>query len=238
MLHSTRFRLIVSFLGVSLLAGAVSLLVGGQLLYRAVLHEANTRIRLDLNAAREIYLSHVRQVAVVLDITTLGTGFREALSREDASQLVERLQRMARRASLDFAGLVTREGRTLCRIGPHPPSGESPEIDNPLTNFVLENQTPVSGTVVLSQEFLAAENPELAERARIELLPTPMAAPRSAAEETAGMALAAAVPIFDGDRLLGVLYGGVLLNRSEEIVDTVRETVFQQEAWPTRSTIR
>lgn len=49
------------------------------------------------------------------------------------------------------------------------------------------------------------------------------------------MAIAAAIPVFDKNVLWGVLYGGILLNRSENIVDTVRETVFQGENYNGRS---
>ena len=49
------------------------------------------------------------------------------------------------------------------------------------------------------------------------------------------MALAAAVPIFDAGNFHGVLYGGVLLNRNQEIVDRVRDTVFQNEIYKGRS---
>lgn len=57
-----------------------------------------------------------------------------------------------------------------------------------------------------------------------------MAAPREEKSETLGMAIAAASPVFEKGRVIGVLYGGMLLNRSTEIVDTVRETVFQDES--------
>jgi hypothetical protein len=49
------------------------------------------------------------------------------------------------------------------------------------------------------------------------------------------MALAAAVPVFEAGNFLGVLYGGTLLNRSQEIVDRVRDTVFQNEIYKGRS---
>jgi two-component system NtrC family sensor kinase len=49
------------------------------------------------------------------------------------------------------------------------------------------------------------------------------------------MAIAAAIPVFDKNVLHGVLYGGILLNRSENIVDTVRETVFRGENYNGRS---
>ena len=235
MFSSTRSKLIISFLGLTSLVGTVSLLVGGQLLYKAVLNEATNRVRLDLNTAREIYQNRIKVVEVSLNITTLGVGFRSAFRRQDIPELLSRLNRVARQAHLDFAGVVTAEGKTLCRIGPHSIPEEPVRIDNPMTSLALKGGVAVSGTVVLGQEFLSAENPELSNRARIHLLPTPRAAEMPEREETSGMALGATIPFLDNGEVIGALYGGVLLNRGQGIVDTVRDTVFQQEIYKGRS---
>ena len=245
MFHSTRFKLIISFLSVSLLVGLVSLLVGGQLLYKAVLNEATNRIRLDLNAAREIYLARIKCMTVALNITTLGPGFRSALKARDAPQLVSRLMRVAQNTELDFAGIVTNEGETLCRIGPDSipeeippnppfPKGGTVQADNPLASFVLKHGCAVSGTVILSKEFLFAENPEFAEQARIRLLPTPRAAPRPEVEETSGMALAAAI-VSQGNLSpeLGPISKseiGVLEKTFKEMLSSLRERDRRQRA--------
>jgi len=213
---------------------AVALIVGGQLLYKSVLNEAYNRVRLDLNAAREIYLTRVKGVKVALNITTLGPVFREALEKRDAPKLVGLLTNVAQQTELDFAGIVTKEGKTLCRIGPNSiPKENSPS--NPIANLVLQKQIGIFGTVVLNNKFLFSENPELAERSRMKLLPTKRSTPRPESEELSGMVLAAAVPVFDSGRFQGVLYGGILLNRSEEIVDRVRDTVFQHEIYKGQS---
>jgi len=235
MFYSTRSKLIASFLVVSFLVGAVSLFIGGQLLYKAVLSEATNRVRLDLNSAREIYQTRIKTIKIPLSITTLGFGFLSVLKMHDAPELVIRLERLAQQVELDFAGIVTNEGTTLCRIGPDSIPKEAVQAANPIADLALKRRVAVSGTVVLSEEFLSAENPELADRARIQLLPTPRAAPRAEKEELSGMALAAAMPIFEKGDLLGVIYGGILLNRSQTIVDTVRDTVFQQETYKGRS---
>jgi two-component system NtrC family sensor kinase len=232
--YSTRSKLIISFLGVAFLVCGVALLVGGQLLYKAVLNEATNRVRLDLNAAREIYLTRIKGMKVALNITTLGPVFRSALEKQDAQKLVGLLTNVAQQTELDFVGIVTKEGKTLCRIGPHSiPKETSPA--NPIANLALKQRIAVSGTVILSNEFLFSENPELAHRARIRLFPTKMATPRPESEEPSGMALAAAVPVFEAGHFFGILYGGVLLNRSQEIVDRVRDTVFQQETYNGRN---
>jgi two-component system NtrC family sensor kinase len=232
--YSTRSKLILSFLGISFLVCGVALLVGGQLLYKAVLNEANTRISLDLNAAREIYLSRIKGIKVALNITSVGPVFRTALEKHDMQTLVNRLNVVAQQTELDFMGIVSKDGKALCRIGPNSiPKGNYPE--NAIANLVIQKQVAVSGTVILSNQFLFSENPEIAERARIKLLPTKRATPRPESEEFSGMALAAAVPIFDAGNFHGVLYGGVLLNRNQEIVDRVRDTVFQNEIYKGRS---
>jgi two-component system NtrC family sensor kinase len=212
----------------------VALLVGGQLLYKTVLNEATNRVRLDLNAAREIYLSRIKGVKMALNITTLGPVFRLALLKQEVRTLVDRLSVLAQQTELDFVGLVTKEGKTLCRIGPNSiPGGNT--SDNPIANLVLQQRIAVGGTVALSHEFLFVENPELAHRSRIKLLPTKRATPRPESEELSGMAIAAAVPVFEAGNFIGVLYGGALLNRSQEIVDRVRDTVFQNEIYKGQS---
>jgi len=232
--YSTRSKLILSFLGISFLVCGVALLVGGQLLYKAVLNEANTRISLDLNAAREIYLSRIKGIKVALNITSVGPVFRTALEKHDVQTLVNRLNVVAQQTELDFMGIVSKDGKALCRIGPNSiPRGSHPE--NAIANLVIQKQVAVSGTVILSNQFLFSENPEIAERARIKLLPTKRATPRPESEEFSGMALAAAVPIFDAGNFHGVLYGGVLINRNQEIVDRVRDTVFQNEIYKGQS---
>jgi two-component system NtrC family sensor kinase len=219
---------------VAFLVCAVALVVGGQLLYKAVLNEATNRVRLDLNAAREIYLSRIKGMKVALNITSIGPVFRSALEKQDLQTLINRLSVVAQQTELDFMGVVTKEGKTLCRIGPNStPRGKSPP--NPIANLVLQKQIGIFGTAVLSNEFLFSENPELAERSRMKLLPTKRATPRPENEELSGMVLAAAVPIFDSGNFLGVLYGGILLNRSQEIVDRVRDTVFQHEMYKGQS---
>jgi two-component system NtrC family sensor kinase len=235
MFSSIRSKLIGGFLGVSFLVGAVSLIVGGRLLYKAVLSEATNRIRLDLNTAREIYHNRIQGVEVVLDTTSLGSGFRAELKTQDTSALVNRLRQLARYAELDFVGIVTKEGTTLCRIGPHPIPTKKTQVPNPIANLARRRRVPISGTVVLSRKFLLAEDPRLADQAMIEVLPTPRAAPRAEKEETSGMALAAAIPVLEGTQLIGILYGGILLNRNFSIVDQVRDTVFQQEIYKGRN---
>jgi two-component system NtrC family sensor kinase len=235
MFYSFRSKIIASFLGVTFLVGAVSLLVGGHLLNKSVFGEARNRVSQDLNAAREMYESRVRMIEVSLNITTLGYGFLGAFRDRNTSDLVFRLSRMAHHAGLDFAGITDEHGETICRIGPHSIPANKSQPPNPIVTQALHRKTLASGTVVLSEELLASENPQLAERARVDVIQTPGASPTPEKVVTSGLTLSAGVPIFQERQLLGVLYGGILLNRDERIVDTVRGTVFRNEVYKGRS---
>jgi len=229
---STRFRLITSFLAMAILVGGLSLIVGARLLTASVFNEASNRVRQDLNTAQEIYRSAVDRLTLGLTLVALQPEFRQAVGGRDQADIASCVGTLADQLDLDFAGLVSPEGLTLYRSSPRP---GDPASVNPAAALALERRASLSGTLALSQAELAAEDPELAARARIPLVPTPMAEPRAESEETAGLTLACALPIYaapDGaSRLLGVLYGGVLLNRNNEIVDRVRDTVFQQEVY-------
>lgn len=234
MFYSTRSKLIANFLGVAFLVGIVSLLVGARLLYSSVLNEALNHVRLDLNAAREIYQERVEIVRVSLNVTTLGLGFLSDLKGHNTGVLSKRLTRVAQYAGLDFAGIVTSDDKILCRIGPNPIPIKALPSTNPISNLALKRELPVSGTFLLSNRFLSSENPELAARARILLAPESGADPAPKGEETLGMAIAAAIPVFNGSELLGVLYGGILLNRKQSLVDTIRDTLFLDETYEGR----
>ncbi len=235
MFYSTRSRLIIGFIGVSILVGVISLFVGSRLIYRAVLNEATMRISRDLNAAREIYLSRIKTMDMALNVAALDPEFRSLFYELDFDRLLNKIKKIARQSELDFAGITDGNGITVCRIGPNRPSSKDETVINPVVEFVLSRGKATSGTVILPHEYLLLENPELAIRARIELLPTPRAAPREEKDETSGMALCAGVPILDGQDVIGVLYGGKLLSRDKEIVDTVREIAFQGETFKGRS---
>ena len=206
--------------------GVPSLIVGVQLIYRAVLREAQARVSLDLNAAREIYDERERSALLALMVAGGGRGFRAAVHGRASEEVTSRLAELAAVAGLDFAGVFAADGTRLANGAP-----SRPAPPNPITALALKRRAPVSGTIVLTREQLAAEDPALAEKARIRLVPTPRAAPRPEQEETAGLAITAAVPLIFEDSAPSILYGGILLSRNEEIVDRIRDTVFRQESY-------
>jgi two-component system NtrC family sensor kinase len=226
--YSTRIRLISSVVGVPLLVGIVCLLVGGQLIYQSVLTEANNRVRMDLNAAREIYENRARSIELSLTVASLNLPVPSSPSDESRERLQSTLNRIAQKAGLDFMELISADGRPVMKIGP-PPISDHPPL-NPVASLTLKERHTVCGTVVLSHLMLEAEDPQLASRAEIKVIPTAGSKEKGDPVDTAGLCLVAAVPVGDA-QTGGVLYGGILLNRDRETVDRVSETVFRGEIY-------
>jgi two-component system NtrC family sensor kinase len=229
--YSYRSKLIASLLIVSFLAGTVSMLVGVQIFYKSVINEATIRVRMNLNASKEIFHGRTRLINVALNVTTLGFGFISALKEQENPELVKRISRMAQHAELDFAGIVKKDGSTMCRFGPDPIPERGTRLPNPLAEHAIETNSPVSGAVILTEDFLLSENPALAARSKI-----PVILPHDLNGDVRhivsnGIALAAAVPVFDEGDLIGILYGGILLNRGHRLVDSMADIVFRREMY-------
>ncbi len=135
---------------------------------------------------------------------------------------------------MDFLLVVDPGGKVLCRAPNAQRHGDDLSA-NPIIARAFAKKEPFSGTILLSAAELAVEGRSLAERARVQLVPTAAASPTADTVRSDGMVLAAAVPVFDaGGRLAAVLYAGDLLSRRHKIVDGIRRQVFLDAAYEGR----
>jgi len=96
----------------------------------------------------------------------------------------------------------------------------------------LETQQTVSGTDIVSSKELEKESYELSENSTIKIIPTPKSKQRNDSVETSGMMLMSAVPVFDRNKILiGVLMGGILLNRNYDLLNKIKEVVHEKEIY-------
>ncbi len=235
MFYSHKSKMIASLLIVSLLAGTVSMIVGIQIFYKSVINEATIRVRMNLNASNEMFHNRTRLINVALNATSLGYGFINAVKTQENSELVQRIHKMALHAELDFAGIVRKDGSTLCRLGPAPLPEKQIRLSNPITEYTIKTGTTVSGAVILPKDFLLNENPDLAARAEISIVQPNSPDEKISPLISEGIALAAAVPLVDKGDIVGILYGGILLNRGNSVVDSMSDLVFKGEMYKNRS---
>ncbi|MDR7544423.1 MAG: cache domain-containing protein [Armatimonadota bacterium] len=219
-------KLILSFLVVILVTVVALSVVGTRLIGHLIESEAETTVRNNLNAAREILLGRLNHVNYVVRLTAGRYVVRDALLARKVGQVSGDLSRIREREGLDFLTLADKDGVVLLRTSHAGATGGGLRHDGVVT-AALERKEPVAAVTLVTLEDLRRESPHLAERARIRFVETPKARFRPDMELTAGLALMAAAPVLDAsNHEIGVLYGGILLNRNYEIVDKIKETVF------------
>jgi len=220
-------KLMVAFVLIIVLIGTVFLIIGVQLTSNRVLTEAQDKVRNDLNAARVIYDSQLQQIQSVVCYTSDRSLLENAIILDDLNQAMEELTSVASTSNLDIFGVTDKYGQVLLRT--HNPDKVGDDLGHhDFIRAVLVAETCSSSTVVFSEYELNKESPTLAEQAHINFIDTPLARPLEVNENGSGMMLIAASPILDANhQVLGIVYGGKLLNRNFEIVDLIKQTVYE-----------
>jgi two-component system NtrC family sensor kinase len=220
-------KLTLSFLTIILLSSLIFTFSAIQIFNNRIIDEAQERVRNDLNAAREIYQTRLQQVADAVKFTTVRLFIGDILNGDIRQEYMDELARFKTSENIDILTITDNIGKVVLRVNNPSLMGDDQSQDE-IVSEVLRTKRPVLGTTIISADELQRESPALADQAHFVFIDTPKARLRPETEETAGMMLKAAEPIFDDQgNLIGVVYGGSLLNRNFEIVDKVKETVFQ-----------
>jgi two-component system NtrC family sensor kinase len=220
-------KLTVSFLIVIVASNIIFTIAGIRLIGNRFEIEAQEKVRTDLNAAREIYLSELRHVEDVTRLTSERFFLRDAIQSGMLEQATYELMGVKANEGLDFLSVTDSNGIVIMRTTNPDRVGDDQSRDE-IVAEIFATHLPAASTVVVSGENLFRESSLLAKRATIQFVETPKARPRQETEITSGLVLKAAAPIFDDQgNLIGVLYGGMLLNQNYKIVDKIKQTVFQ-----------
>jgi len=218
-----------------LLSNIILGLITSMYVKRVYFGEVQTRVRMDLNSARDIYNGAVDQVEQVLQAISYRRSIALALEEEVKGDLGKVLQNVYNDSGLDMLTLVGNDGRVIYRA--HNPSKYGDDLSGiPVIKKSLDKGINAKGTMVVSHDLLQHESEELANRALISIEETPMARPKSQKTEKRGFIIAAAVPFVSLDHEkneinLGVLMGGYLVNNYFEIVDKIKSQVFQDQRY-------
>ena len=224
-----RFRLTVGFVAVVLVANTLLSIMTITHISSVLLGEVQTRVRLDLNSARMVYDSHAKGISRILATLRLSRRVPNALEADDAAPIAELLKTARVQHDMDMLTLLDLSGTVLYRAA-NPARGRDDMAANPIIAEAMRSGDAATGTIIVSSENLLLEGPELAGRAYADILATPAAYPSDKQVETSGMVVGAAVPVLTPDgRPVGFLYGANLLNRRYELVDAIKEEVFQNQ---------
>ncbi len=220
-------KLLLSYLPIIIVTSGVFTVVGIKLITTRIVEEAQEKVRHDLNSAREIYQNQLNHINDIVQLTSDRFFLTDALLNGNIASVSDELIKVKEIEHLDILSLTDAKGKVIFRSS-YPDSPAYPQTYDELVSKVLSQKAPVVSTSLISGTELMKESPLLSDQAHIVFIETSRARPINYSEQTSGLMLKAAAPIFDyQNNLIGVLYGGILLNRNYEIVDDIKQTVFE-----------
>jgi two-component system NtrC family sensor kinase len=216
---SLRTKLLVGFAAIALVGAALTVPTGGLLIRRMVLAEAERRVVLGLRTADAMLqwrLNEARQAArSMAEIAALRLECGQGVASRD-------LEAWRAAQGFDFVQLAD--------AGACPVAGSrSRPTRAPVYSIVVacSSRKPISSLALVPLAELGRESPALAERARVDVIPTPRAKAGGPDRLDDALVLEAAAPVLDSrGRLRGAIRVGTVVNGNFEFVDFVRRNVF------------
>lgn len=224
-----RTKLFRGFAIIVILFSLLSAFLGIRTMKQHITGEAQQRVRLDLSSAWAVHNSQLHEIETILKLVASKQLVVSAAADGtwDNPELLDRLSRIQANFELDFLNLVSSSGQVTVRttqpgvIGDH-------QNSNPIVSKALAGES-VSAVALLGQEDLKRESLDLAERAFFELENTLRARRTTREVEKRGMVMIGAIPIMSGNRAVGAVYGGILVNRNHKLIDRICDVVYRNE---------
>ena len=226
-----RARLVVGLLLVVIIPGLTATVIGIHFINDGIVRQAQDKVRLDLNTAREVYYGHIRDIKTLLEFSAIRPSIWNSLATGDKALLQSTLSGIYEQAGLDILNITDADLQVVFRCRTPEFSGDS-QHSNSIVAEAWETGRSVGATQIFLPDGLVKEGEDLAERAFIRILPTPKARPIERSESTSGMMMMAATPVLDeSGRKLGVIYGGHMLNKEYSTVDRIKSIVYQAQKY-------
>ena len=203
------------FLGVVVLVGLLTSLVGTQLARQTIIERARSRVNSDLATADFILKTMLDKLELKIRFAAGSEKIKDMLDKGDYAGVHRRLTQIATDGRLDFLTFTNKQGQVLARAFIRDAKGDV--SNDPVVKAGLAGKDR-SGIRVLPMTQIAQENPALRERI----------ADKSVSE---CMILEAIHPLIVDGKIVGVIYGGVLVNQNKSIVDTISQKLFQGELY-------
>ncbi|MFW6140293.1 MAG: cache domain-containing protein [Acidobacteriota bacterium] len=230
---SLRKKIILSFLMVIVFGGIITLILGSRLIRNTLISQAQAKVRHDLSSAWMVFNGRVDDIKEFVSLTSERKRIEDSLRNKEYDSLLECLDQLRKKYKLDILNITDHEGIVVIRTRNPRLTGDDSSQDE-IIKKALSKEVAASPQII-EREILLREGKDLTDKATIEIKSTPKSDESSKKTETSGMILKAASPILDKENnLLGVLYGGVLINRNYEIVDSVKEIVYKEEKYKGR----
>ncbi|WP_342725768.1 cache domain-containing protein [Bradyrhizobium sp. B097] len=193
-----------------------------------------SKVHDDLTIAHQYLARIMENTEDQLAFVTGSARFQTTLQKQGGSDgdLAALLRETAQARGFDFLYIVVDGGHIVA--SEYPLASASVRWNWPVISTALEGHARTAIDVFEATE-LSAVSPDLAQRARIDLVPTVGSAPSTKAEETRGLILQSANPLMLPDGRRAALVGGILLNQNLAFVDTINDLIYHGLGLPQES---
>jgi two-component system, NtrC family, sensor kinase len=223
---SLRTKITISFVLIVICGTTISTLLGSKIITAAMLNEALNQIRHGLTVADMVYASRLDTVRKSIVGAAETEHLAAVLAPGKRESLPQALAQIRDKNQLQFLAFIDAGNGKIVRASQRnsdPPDPGPP----PVPDFMEQAKAGkvMAGTELLSREALLREGRSLAERAQIAIIHdnTPSSTQKDIVD---GMVLIAASPVNTNQGFKGILYGGILINRNEELITLVNDFVF------------
>lgn len=208
--------------------GVLNVLLGISVIRNRLISRAQSQVRADLNSAWSFLNGKLEKIETILELTAATPEIETACRNDKWSNpsFKNQLETIRINYGLDFLSLMTADGNVVLRAA-QPYNRSDFFLSEPILRNAATGRT-VTGITLMSPENLNREQGNLAEKAFIVREKTPKARISSNKTEARGMVMLSAVPVTCLHSTKAVLYGGVLLNRNNDLVSDIKNSVFKK----------
>ena len=187
-----------------------------------------TKVNSDLTVAHQYLATILENTGERLEGIADSARLRDIGTEGQEAPLKAFLEDNRQKLGLDFLFVVNADGLVTASAGT---AATRLRVDWPVRATALGGKASHAMDIFSEQE-LSALSPALAQRARLELLPTSNAQKDDRAAETRGMMIHAASPLSMPGRGPMALVGGRLLNQNLDFIDEINDLVYRQASLP------
>ena len=224
-------QLIKRFIAVIFITSLISSIVGTLLINKWTVGQAQERVSNALNFTRETLNRRIENIKDTVYLTSIRRLLKEALLKKDRTLLKSYLDPPRKKGNLDLLNITDEKGTIVFRAKNSEVFGDHVDSYH-FIKKVLSTKETVSSIEVIPYEEIKKEGDEIISVCDIKPIETPKSKKNRVFEEGAALALISASPILDEQgRLVGVLWGGEVLNKDYEMVDKIKDIVFQKERY-------
>ncbi len=185
--HSLKSRIVVSYSLILILGGLSTSTLGIYVTGKALMQQARQQVVYGLSAARSVYVHRLQELRQSVELVASSGRLQAALETRQPITVTRYLSGVRQEHRLDFLSVADATGAVIVRTcGP----GATGDVVAELAPIARALQgSSQAGTEIVPRHVLQAEDPALAERASIPLVPTPLARPTQGQALTDGITL-------------------------------------------------